>query len=77
MSSPVSHQSLWETAKSELRNIFSRPDFDTWISTLNPITITDGNVLLLEAPTVLAEAWVNSNYTEVIRHQLTLVAGRN
>jgi len=77
MSSPVSHQSLWETAKSELRNIFSRPDYDTWISTLNPITITDGNVLLLEAPTVLAEAWVNSNYTEVIRHQLTLVAGRN
>ena len=77
MSSPVSHQSLWETAKSELRNIFSRPDFDTWISTLNPITITDGNVLLLEAPTVLAEAWVNSNYTDVIRHQLTLVAGRN
>jgi len=77
MSSPVSHLSLWETAKSELRNIFSRPDFDTWISTLNPITITDGNVLLLEAPTVLAEAWVNSNYTEVIRHQLTLVAGRN
>ncbi len=77
MSSPVSHLSLWETAKSELRNIFSRPDYDTWISTLNPITITDGNVLLLEAPTVLAEAWVNSNYTEVIRHQLTLVAGRN
>ena len=77
MSSPVSHQSLWETAKNELRNIFSRPDYDTWISTLNPITITDGNVLLLEAPTVLAEAWVNSNYTEVIRHQLTLVAGRN
>jgi chromosomal replication initiator protein len=77
MSSPVSHQSLWETAKSELRNIFSRPDFDTWISTLNPITITEGNVLLLEAPTVLAEAWVNSNYTDVIRHQLTLVAGRN
>ena len=77
MSSPVSHQSLWETAKNELRNLFSRPDYDTWISTLNPITITDGNVLLLEAPTVLAEAWVNSNYTEVIRHQLTLVAGRN
>ena len=77
MSSPVSHQSLWESTKSELRNIFSRPDFDTWISSINSVTIAEGNVLLLEAPTVLAEAWVSSNYTDVIRHQLTLVAGRN
>jgi len=53
MASPVSHLSLWETAKSELRNIFSRTDYDTWISSLNPVSIVEGNVLLLEAPTVL------------------------
>jgi len=77
MASPDSHLSLWETAKSELRNTFSRADFDTWISTLQPLEIAEGNVLVLEAPSVLTEAWVNSNYGEVLRRQLTLVAGRN
>ncbi|NBR42547.1 MAG: hypothetical protein EBU04_06705, partial [Verrucomicrobia bacterium] len=77
MASPDSHLSLWETAKSELRNTFSRADFDTWISTLQPLEIAEGNVLVLEAPSVLTEAWVNSNYSEVLRRQLTLVAGRN
>ncbi len=77
MASPDSHLSLWETAKSELRNTFSRADYDTWISTLQPLEIAEGNVLVLEAPSVLTEAWVNSNYGEVLRRQLTLVAGRN
>lgn len=77
MASPVSHLSLWETAKSELRTTFSRTDYDTWISSLNPISIVDGNVLLIEAPTVLSEAWVNSNYGDVLRRVLTLVAGRS
>ncbi len=77
MASPDSHLSLWETAKSELRNTFSRADYDTWISTLQPLEIAEGNVLVLEAPSVLTEAWVNSNYSEVLRRQLTLVAGRN
>jgi len=77
MASPVSHLSLWETAKSELRIKFSATDYDTWISSLNPISIVDGNVLLIEAPTVLSEAWVNSNYGELLRRVLTLVAGRS
>ena len=77
MSSSVSHLSLWETAKSELRNVLPRADFETWISSLQPIGIVEGKVLVLEAPSVLTEAWVNSNYAEMLRRQLTLVAGRN
>ena len=77
MSSSVSHLSLWETAKTELRNALPRADFDTWISSLQPLTIQDGKVLVLEAPSVLTEAWVNSNYAEMLRRQLTLVAGRS
>lgn len=77
MSSSVSHLSLWETAKNELRNALPRADFETWISSLQPLTIQDGKILVLEAPSVLAEAWVNSNYAEMLRRQLTLVAGRN
>jgi chromosomal replication initiator protein len=77
MSSSVSHLSLWETAKSELRNALPRADFETWISSLQPIGIVEGKVLVLEAPSVLTEAWVNSNYAEMLRRQLTLVAGRN
>jgi chromosomal replication initiator protein len=77
MSSSVSHLSLWETAKSELRNVLPRADFETWISSLQPLSIVEGKVLVLEAPSVLTEAWVNSNYAEMLRRQLTLVAGRN
>lgn len=77
MSSSVSHLSLWETAKSELRNALPRADFETWISSLQPLSILEGKVLVLEAPSVLTEAWVNSNYAEMLRRQLTLVAGRN
>ena len=77
MSSSVSHLSLWETAKSELRNVLPRADFETWISSLQPLSIVEGKVLVLEAPSVLTEAWVNSNYTEMLRRQLTLVAGRS
>ncbi|MFZ9436456.1 MAG: chromosomal replication initiator protein DnaA, partial [Opitutales bacterium] len=77
MSPSVSHLSLWETAKNELRNVLPRADFETWISSLQPLTIQDGKVLVLEAPSVLTEAWVNSNYAEMLRRQLTLVAGRN
>jgi chromosomal replication initiator protein len=77
MSPSVSHLSLWETAKNELRNALPRADFETWISSLQPVAIQDGKVLVLEAPSVLTEAWVNSNYAEMLRRQLTLVAGRN
>ncbi|MEY4132350.1 MAG: hypothetical protein RL592_408, partial [Verrucomicrobiota bacterium] len=77
MSPSVSHLSLWETAKSELRNALPRADFETWISSLQPLSIVEGKVLVLEAPSVLTEAWVNSNYAEMLRRQLTLVAGRN
>lgn len=77
MSPSDSPLSLWETAKSELRNSLPRADFETWISSLQPLSIVEGKVLVLEAPSVLTEAWVNSNYAEMLRRQLTLVAGRN
>jgi len=77
MSSSVSHLSLWESAKTELRNTLPRADFETWISSLQPLTILEGKLLVLEAPSVLTEAWVNSNYAEMLRRQLTLVAGRS
>jgi chromosomal replication initiator protein len=77
MASPVSHLSLWETTKNELRNVFSPSDFDSWISTLQAIGYSNDQTLLLEAPTVLAEAWVSSNFADSIRRQLTLAAGRN
>ncbi|PHX79231.1 MAG: chromosomal replication initiator protein DnaA [Opitutia bacterium] len=77
MSPSVSPLSLWETAKGELRNSLPRADYETWISTLQPVSILEGKVLLLEAPSVLTEAWVNSNYSDMLRRQLTLAAGRN
>ena len=70
MSPSVSHLSLWETAKSELRNALPRADFETWISSLQPLSIVEGKVLVLEAPSVLTEAWVNSNYAEMLRLSL-------
>ena len=67
---------LWDSVRSELRNVISKSDFDSWFANINATEI-DGDVLVLEAPSVLAEAWVNNNFGDVLRHQVTLTAGRS
>ncbi len=77
MSPSVNPTTLWDVTKSELRASISKADFETWFSTLHPIEILDGNVLVLEVPSVLNEAWISGNYAETLRKQLTLAAGRS
>ncbi len=77
MSPSVNPASLWEVTKSELRSLLNKSDFETWFSNLQPIEILDGNVLVLEVPSVLNEAWITGNFAEMLRKQLTLSAGRN
>ncbi|MGA0134516.1 MAG: chromosomal replication initiator protein DnaA [Opitutales bacterium] len=69
--------SLWEVASNELRTSLSKSDYDTWFANLRPLEILDGNVLVLEVPSVLNEAWISSNFAAVLRSHLTLAAGRN
>ncbi|MEY2820958.1 MAG: Chromosomal replication initiator protein DnaA [Verrucomicrobiota bacterium] len=77
MSPSVNPASLWEVTKSELRSLLNKSDFETWFSNLQPLEILDGNVLVLEVPSVLNEAWITGNFAEMLRKQLTLSAGRN
>ena len=77
MSPSVNPASLWEVTKSELRSTLNKADYETWFSNLQPVEILDGNVLVLEVPSVLNEAWITGNFAEVLRKQLTLSAGRS
>ncbi|MFM7208697.1 MAG: chromosomal replication initiator protein DnaA [Verrucomicrobiota bacterium] len=77
MSPSVNAASLWEVTKSELRSTLNKADYETWFSNLQPVEILDGNVLVLEVPSVLNEAWITGNFAEVLRKQLTLSAGRS
>ena len=77
MSPSVNPSSLWEVTKSELRSTLNKADYETWFSNLQPVEILDGNVLVLEVPSVLNEAWITGNFAETLRKQLTLSAGRN
>jgi chromosomal replication initiator protein len=67
---------LWESVKAELRAVVSATDFDSWFANLKPLGI-EGDALLLQAPSVLAEAWVNSNFGDLLRHQISLSSGRS
>ncbi|HAZ65521.1 MAG TPA: chromosomal replication initiator protein DnaA, partial [Opitutae bacterium] len=66
---------LWESVRNEIRAVVSQNDFDSWFSNISATEIS-GDVLVLEAPSVLAEAWVNNNFGDLLRHQVTLAAGR-
>jgi len=67
---------LWDSVKAELRTVVSATDFDSWFTNLKPLGI-EGDALLLQAPSVLAEAWVNSNFGDLLRHQISLSSGRS
>jgi len=67
---------LWDSVKAELRAVVSATDFDSWFTNLKPLGI-EGDTLLLQAPSVLAEAWVNSNFGDLLRHQISLSSGRS
>lgn len=67
---------LWESVKAELRSVVSTTDYESWFTNLQPVGI-EGDTLLLQAPSVLVEAWVNSNFGDLLRHQVTLSAGRS
>ncbi len=67
---------LWDSVKAELRAVVSATDFESWFTNLKPVGI-EGDTLLLQAPSVLAEAWVNSNFGDLLRHQISLSSGRS
>jgi len=76
MTTLSTHANLWESVKAELRSAVSGSDFESWFANIQPVGI-EGDTLVLRAPSVLAEAWVNSNFGDLLRRQVTLAAGRS
>jgi chromosomal replication initiator protein len=66
---------LWESAKTDLRDLFPEDVFKLWFE---PVVCLDStpDQLTLGVPNDFAAIWINDNYMDLILQRLRLTAGR-
>ncbi len=66
---------LWESAKTDLRDLFPEDVFKLWF---DPVVCLDStpDQLTLGVPNDFAAIWINDNYLDLILQRLRLTAGR-
>lgn len=76
MISTASENALWHTARETIGNALSRDDFAHWFDGMTCVG-RDGDTLVLQASSLMAEVWVNNNYRDFLARHLTAAAGRS
>jgi chromosomal replication initiator protein len=66
--------SLWERALILIEKELSKPSFETWVKTTEPIQLA-GNVMLISVPNDFAKDWLENRYANTIKKALTVVSG--
>jgi chromosomal replication initiator protein len=75
MISTAVENSLWATAKETLRNTVSSHDFENYFEGMECLG-REGDTVVLQAASLLADVFVNQNYLDVLARNLTNAAGR-
>ena len=77
MISTALEKDIWNTAKETLGTAVSRHDFSHLFEGMECLG-RDGDTVVLQAPSLMAEVWVNTNaqYQELLSRHLTTAAGR-
>lgn len=75
MISTAIESSLWATAKETLRNTVSPHDFENYFEGMECLG-REGDTVVLQAASLLADVFVNQNYLDILARQLTNAAGR-
>ncbi|HHV72169.1 MAG TPA: chromosomal replication initiator protein DnaA [Clostridia bacterium] len=65
---------LWEKALVLIEKELSKPSFETWVKTTEPVDITD-NTILISVPNDFAKDWLENRYANIIKKALTAVSG--
>jgi chromosomal replication initiator protein len=75
MISTAVETSLWATAKETLRNTVSPHDFENYFEGMDCLG-REGDTVILQAASLLADVFVNQNYLDFLAKHLTNAAGR-
>ena len=67
---------LWESAKTDLRDLFPEDVFKLWFEPVVCLAATEEQ-LTLGVPNDFAAIWINDNYMDLIVQRLRLTAGRD
>lgn len=65
----ITHDKLWDGAKEILRGSLPGHAFNTWFEPINPIAVTDEE-LILEVPSQFFFEWIETHYTGLIEKTL-------
>ena len=75
ISTPVEN-TLWATAEETIRNTVSGHDFKTYFEAMECLG-REGDTVVLQADSLMAEVWVTTNYLDLLVRNLTNAAGRS
>jgi chromosomal replication initiator protein len=67
---------LWESAKTDLRDLFPEDVFKLWFEPVVCLAATEEQITL-GVPNDFAAIWINDNYMDLIVQRLRLTAGRD
>ena len=67
-------QDLWQTARKEFKRLFPADVYQTWFANLDCIAVNK-EAMILRVPSEFAAIWIEDNYLDLIKEQITLVAG--
>lgn len=65
---------LWEKALVLIEKELSKPSFETWVKTTEPVQLLE-NAMLISVPNEFAKDWLENRYANIIKKALTAVSG--
>ena len=76
MVSKTDCQAIWNTALTALESQLSKPSFETWILSLEPVTLQQ-NTLVLRVANAFNRDWLQNQYATIITESLQATSGRS
>ena len=67
-------QDLWQNALREFQKLFPEDVYQTWFANLDCVE-ANKEALVLRVPSEFAAIWIEDNYLDLIKEQVTLAAG--
>ncbi|NLY54506.1 MAG: chromosomal replication initiator protein DnaA [Firmicutes bacterium] len=75
MVSKLDYQEIWQAALAAMETQLSKPSFDTWIQSLEPVGIQQ-NTFVLRATNVFNRDWLQNQYSDLISENLQAISGQ-
>lgn len=70
------HDEVWENCKELIRKAIGDQEFNTWFSTIRPLSL-EGNVLTIQVPSQYFYEWLEDHYAQILRQALDQELGKD